>query len=61
MSPEQQHVEEALQTQHTFFSNRPKGQKGAAAAHGSDTGTSCSEKLWLPHPWKYSRSGWMGA
>jgi len=23
-------------------------------------GTGCSENLWMPHPWKHSRPGWMG-
>jgi len=23
-------------------------------------GTGCSEKLWMPHPWRCSRPGWMG-
>ena len=23
-------------------------------------GTGCKEKLWMPHPWKCSRPGWMG-
>jgi len=21
---------------------------------------SCPEKLWVPHPWRHSRPGWMG-
>jgi len=25
-----------------------------------DTGTGCSERLWRPHLWKYSRPGWKG-
>jgi len=24
------------------------------------TGTGSPERLWMPHPWKHSRSGWMG-
>lgn len=23
-----------------------------------DTGTRCSEKFWMPHPWNHSRPGW---
>jgi len=23
-------------------------------------GTGCPEKLWMPHPWRCSRPGWMG-
>ena len=26
---------------------------------GSDTGTGCPRRLWMPHPWRHSRPGWM--
>lgn len=32
--------------------------KGSLSSECDDTG--CSEKLWMPHPQKHSRPGWMG-
>jgi len=23
------------------------------------TGTGCPRRLWMPHPWRHSRPGWM--
>ena len=36
------------------------GIKGKSQREWQGAGTGCPERLWMPHPWRCSRPGWMG-
>lgn len=41
------------------YGNRQGGKRNFLLWGWGGTGTGCLEKLWMPHCWKCSRSGWM--